>query len=264
MIPGFDVVGKVVCSGESASNFKAGDRVAALIRTGGNARYVSVPASSLVRVPLQVDSAEAAAMVSTYTAAYQAMKLISTEPGSIFSLKGKKVLIIGGMDSTGQALIQMCQKARAEIYATAPERRHSYIKTILGATPLPEQNWLPAVQGEMDVVFDGLCEDGLVSATKALKPKSGQLVCFGYSAVLKQEMGLLGAPLVAHFNKIRSFLATEKSVDIWESFQRDPELFKVKKALISLGVHHGLRTHFFLLACHLAFLRKTWHHCFNC
>jgi NADPH2:quinone reductase len=228
MTPGFDVVGKIVQVGENVTTFKEGDRVAALVQSGGNARYANVLESSLVRVPLTVDAAEAACMVSTYTAAYQSMKLINTD-GAVFSLKGKKVLIIGGMDGVGQALIQMCNKARAEIYATAPPRRHGYIRTMLGATPLPEDSasWLPRVEGQMDIVFDGQCEDGLSAASKAVA-KDGQLVCFGFSSQLVTSgMGVFGAPLSAHFNRMRAGMATEKNVDVWDCFQKDPEQFKV-------------------------------------
>ena len=199
--PGLDIVGTVsVCGSKAAAEgFEEGERVAALVRTGGNARFLSVPACSLVKIPRQLDAAEAAAMVSIYTTAYQTLKRI-TQKGPMFSLLGSKVLIVGGMDAVGQALIQMCNKARAEIYATGPVHRHSYIRNILGVHPLPEnkKEWLPKVKGQMDYVFDGVCEDGLESASEALK-KHGEMVCYGHSAMLRErDMGILGAPLSAH------------------------------------------------------------------
>jgi len=198
--PGFDIVGNVcVCGSQAERSFEEGDRVAALVRTGGNARFLSVPASSLVKLPRQLDCAEAAAMVSIYTTAYQTLKRI-TQKSPMFSLLGSKVLIIGGMDAVGQALIQMCCKARAEIYATGPERKHSYIRNILGVHPLPEnkEDWLPKVKGEMDYVFDGVCEDGLESSSEALKD-GGEIVCYAHTSMLRErEMGILGAPMSAH------------------------------------------------------------------
>jgi NADPH:quinone reductase-like Zn-dependent oxidoreductase len=244
LTPGHDVVGKIVAVGDNVKDFKDGERVAALIRTGGNARYASVPASALVRVPSTVDSAEAACMVSIYTAAYQSMKMV-TSKGPMFSLKGKKVLVIGGMDSVGQALVQMCNKARAEIYATCPERRYGYMRTVLGATPLSEKSseWLLEVQGEMDVVFDGLCEDGLDAATKALN-SDGELVCFGYGSMLNKEMGFFGAPLSSFINKWKSQLTTAKTVDIWDSYQYDPEQYKRHlSSLFQLLKWNKLRPH---------------------
>jgi len=239
-------VGHICAAGSKAFGFKEGDRVAALVRTGGNARYLSVPASSLVKIPRNLESAEAVAMVSIYTTAYQTLKRI-TQKGPLFSLLGKKVLIIGGMDAVGQALIQMCNKARAEIYATCPERHNAYILNILGAAPLPEnkEKWLPMVRGEMDFVFDGLCEDGLNSSHKALK-KKGELVCYGYASMLKQRnMGLFGAPLSAHVNKLWSITQSRtKTVDIWESFQDDPDTYKKNlKSLMQLLKWSKIKPH---------------------
>lgn len=229
MTPGEDVVGRVVQVGTEVKDFEVGDRVAGLIRTGGNARYTSVPASSLVRVPRTIDSAEAACCVSIYTSAYQCMKCVLKAGEAMSWYKGKKVLVVGSMDGVGQALIQMCVKAHAEVYATAPDCRHAFMRNVLGASPLPEssQEWLRVVQGEMDVVFDGLCEDGLAAAKKALR-KDGKLVCFGYSSMLKEEMGYFGVPLSARFNKWRGQLSNAKNIDIWDSFQRDPEMYKVR------------------------------------
>ena len=210
--------------------------MAALVRTGGNARFVSVPMDHLVRVPPTVDAAEAACMVSIYAAAYQSMKLVSTSSlkNSTLGLNGKKVLVIGGMDSVGQALVQMLNKARAQIYATCPKRRHGYMMNVLGAMPLSENisEWLPRVKGKMDVVFDGRCEDGLSAACTALTPK-GKVVCFGYGAMINEPMGVFGAPMSAYLNKWRGH-ARAKNLDIWESLLNDPQQYKVCNASMYL------------------------------
>ena len=85
------------------------------------------------------------------------------------------------------------------------------------------------VRGDMDFVFDGVCEDGLDFSHKALK-KKGELVCYGNTSMLQQrEMGIFGAPMSAHVNKL--WINTQsrtRTVDIWESFQTDPETYKVR------------------------------------
>ncbi|EEC46389.1 predicted protein [Phaeodactylum tricornutum CCAP 1055/1] len=227
--PGMDFVGKVVACGSQVDDFKNGEWVAGLVRTGGNARFISVAQCSLVPVPKMLDSAEAVCMVSTYTAAYQTMRVVA-DRNTVFSMQGKKVLIVGGMHNVGQALIELCTKAKAEIFATAPDRRHSYIRNMLGATPLPESasEWSTIVDGEMDYVLDGVCEDGLVPALQALK-QNGKLACFGHSSILREEMGLFGTPLSARFNRWRGdFVSGGKRIDLWESHQADPELYKIR------------------------------------
>jgi NADPH:quinone reductase-like Zn-dependent oxidoreductase len=74
-------------------------------------------------------------MVSIYAAAYQSVK--AAVSSDVASLRGKKVLVIGGMDGTGQAIIQISRKAHADVYCTAPEHRHGYVQSTMGAIPLP-------------------------------------------------------------------------------------------------------------------------------
>lgn len=226
--PGMDFVGNIVAVGKEVRKFKVADRVAALVRTGGNARYVTVPESDLVQVPRTCDAAEAVCMVSTFMTAYQCLRLVSNDT---FVLNNKRVLITGGLEPVGQALIQLCFRAgAAEIYATAPNRRHRYLRTILGARPLPlDPNlWIGSIKGSMDVVFDGTCHDGLDSVSSALNP-NGVLVSFGMTALLQSETpGILGAPLSAHWAKIKSqFMTNTMSYEIWDSFVTDKDKFKL-------------------------------------
>ena len=254
--PGSDVVGNIVKVGIKVKNFKIGDRVASLVRTGGNARYISVPSSALVEVPRACDSAEAACMVSTFMTAYQSIRLVTKDQ---FTLNGKSILITGGIEPVGQALIQLCLRAGADnIYATGPKNRHRYIKSVLGAIPLPVEpnDWLPAVKGSMDVVFDLICHDGLDSPYASLN-SNGLLVCVGMSALLGKGQqqkndsgskggkgsggsqsslllsssgpGVLGAPISAYWTQFKGqLLSNVQSYEVWEKFKSDREEFKVR------------------------------------
>mmetsp|Transcript_19879 Transcript_19879/g.29487 ORF Transcript_19879/g.29487 Transcript_19879/m.29487 type:complete len:413 (+) Transcript_19879:40-1278(+) len=226
--PGMEFVGKIVSVGREVKEWKEGDRVAALIRIGGNSRYIVVPQTSLIAVPRRLDSAEAACMVATYMTAYQSIKPCI---GESRTLKGKKVLITGGIGTRGQALIQISLRAEASaIYATAPENLHRYVRSVLGAIPLPMEprKWLPFVKGRMDVVLDGVCDDGFHSPKMALS-KNGKLVCIGMASILNNEsMGAFGAPLSAHWNlaKAEYFMSRTTFYDVWSSFNEDPKTFK--------------------------------------
>lgn len=241
--PGMDCIGTISKIGNGVTDFAVGDRVAALVRTGGNARYISVPESSLVRIENSFDSGDAAAMVSIYATAYQCLKAISSKGGPMYSLQDKKVLVLGGMDGVGRALTQMCKKARAEIYFCAPTHRHLYVKNIMGVNPLPETNWLPQVEGQLDYVFDGICVDGSTAAFKALKP-DGELVRYGMSALLQEkEMGFFGPPISAHWNNLCNAMSYRvHSVDVWDLFQRDPESFKDDLKILFQQLKHNKMT----------------------
>lgn len=234
--PGSDVVGTIKEIGSSVpGQWKRGDRVAALIRTGGNARYAVVPSSSLVHVPENLDAADAVCMVSIYMTAYQSLKMTLTpeEKKGAKPLEGKKILVVGGAGPVGQALVNLSLKAgAAEVYATGPKDRHKYMKSVMGAKPLgyePEE-WLPKVKGEMDYVFDGSCQDGYNSSHEALKA-NGKLVTVGMVALLnREEPGLFGAPLSAFMTDAKAalFMSQTQKYELWSSFQNDPETFKVR------------------------------------
>ncbi|KAG7366614.1 oxidoreductase [Nitzschia inconspicua] len=224
--PGMDVVGNIIKCGEHVHTFRVGDRVAALVLFGGNARYVNVLASNLVQVPRSCDAAETACMVSTYMTAYQALRLVT---GEHFSLAGKRILITGGVDAVGQALVQLCQRAGAsEVYATAPMMRHKYVQGVLGAHPLspnPEEWPETIVKGRMHAVFDGTSQAPYHALTN-----DGTLVSLGESALMNQQStpGLLGAPVSAYWARMKgNILPNTKVYDLWDSFMSNKDAFKM-------------------------------------
>lgn len=227
--PGVDVVGNIVTCGRKVRSFYVGDRVASLVRFGGNARYISVPENDLVEVPWSCDASEAACMISTFMTGYQALRMVTNDN---FSLDGKRILITGGIEPVGQALVQLCLRANAgEIYAIAPQFRHRYVKGVLGVNPLPPdpKDWLPVIKGRMDIVFDGTCQDDFSSSYSALR-SSGTLVCLGMSALLSRESpGLFGAPVSAYWARLKGnyLLPNTKFYDMWDSFASEKNAFKV-------------------------------------
>ena len=68
---GYDVVGEIDQLGEGVSDFALGDRVADMTVLGSNAAYRTLRATDLTRVPAGVDAAEAAALILSWTTAYQ-------------------------------------------------------------------------------------------------------------------------------------------------------------------------------------------------
>ena len=75
---GYDVVGEIDQLGDGVSGFQLGDRVADMTVLGSNATYRTLRASDLTRVPVDVDAAEAAALILSWTTAYQ---LLTARPG---------------------------------------------------------------------------------------------------------------------------------------------------------------------------------------
>ena len=228
--PGHDFAGHVVARGNHVTDDRIplGALVVGLVRTGGNGRFISVPVDSIIPVPRKIGPEEAVCMVSIYATALHCLKLGSRRH-LLFSMDDQKVLVIGGMDGVGHALVDWCKRAKAEVYVTAPENRHLYIKTSLGAKPLPEnpEEWPAELQGQMDMVFDGVGHTVSPAVLASLKPDHS-LVCYGKSSLLKQRMGMFGAPLSAHLDRFQTMFSSNiKVVDLWKSYRSDPEAYKV-------------------------------------
>ena len=68
---GCDVVGEIDQLGDGVSGFQLGDRVADLTVLGSNAAYRTLGSDHLTRVPADLDAAEAAALILSWTTAYQ-------------------------------------------------------------------------------------------------------------------------------------------------------------------------------------------------
>ena len=78
LVLGYDVVGEIDQLGDGVSGFQLGDRVADLTVLGSNAAYCTLRVDCLIRVPAGVDAAEAAALILSWTTAYQ---LLHRAPG---------------------------------------------------------------------------------------------------------------------------------------------------------------------------------------
>lgn len=180
--PGVDFVGKVCSIGnddEERYNLKTGDSVAALVRCGGNSRYITVDAKQLVKVPNDLSPPSAACIIETYLAAFQSLHLGEFEQTRYTknSLLDKNILIVGGITMVGQAMIELAFLAGASnVYVSGKPNHHDFFSS-LGATPLPldVDDWLPLIEGCMDLVVDIYCTDELSGTSRALNA-GGRLV----------------------------------------------------------------------------------------
>jgi NADPH:quinone reductase-like Zn-dependent oxidoreductase len=186
-VPGTDIVGTICELGSSSqlqSRFRVGDLVAAVIPSGGNAKYVKCKARELILIPNGVDPVTALCISSTYVPAKQCLE-VSRSEGT--PLTGANVLVIFSSGPTQLATIDLCLLEGANVYAIADARHHQHLQSI-GVTkcfPVNPKEWIPKLQGKMDVVFDSVCVDGYESSAKALAP-GGKLVCSGMSATFTQ------------------------------------------------------------------------------
>src|SRR5689334_22777041 len=87
-VPGYEVVGTIDAVGAGVSGMRPGDRVAAFIEYGGNARHALVRASDAVVLPSGVDDAQAAATVLNYASALGMIDAARLTRGDDFLIHG--------------------------------------------------------------------------------------------------------------------------------------------------------------------------------
>ena len=178
---GYDVVGEIDQLGKGVRGFQLGDRVADMTVLGSNAAFRTLRPDHLVRVPAGVDAAEAAALILSWTTAYQLLYR------SARVRRGQRVLVQGAAGAVGQALLALGRMAGLELWGTA-RREHAALLRELGATPIDYQreDFTRALPGGFDVIFDGIGEDGYRRSFAALK-HGGLLCAYGYTARVQAQ-----------------------------------------------------------------------------
>jgi NADPH2:quinone reductase len=180
-VMGYDLVGEIEQLGAGVSVFQLGDRVADMTVLGSNAAYCTLRADRLTRVPVGLDAAEAAALILSWTTAYQLLHRVARVQ------RGQRVLVQGAAGAVGQALLTLGRMAGLELWGTA-RNEHAALIRELGATPIDYQreDFTRVLPGGFDVVFDGIGEDGYRRSFAALK-RGGLLCAYGYTAGVQAQ-----------------------------------------------------------------------------
>ena len=160
-------------------------RVADLTVLGSNVGYRTLRADRLTRVPAGVDAAEAAALILSWTTAYQLLHRAARVQ------RGQRVLVQGAAGAVGQALLALGALAGLELWGTA-RGAHAGLVRELGATPIDYQreDFTRVLPDGFDIVFDGIGEDAYRRSFAALKP-GGLLCAYGYTAGVQAQRRMI-------------------------------------------------------------------------
>jgi NADPH:quinone reductase-like Zn-dependent oxidoreductase len=148
-VPGADVAGIVVATGEKVTQFKAGDEVIGVSSAGGYAEYALVNESHVAIKPANTSFEEATSLVVN----------IGTAQSVLFNEgkleKGQKVLIQGAAGATGATMVQMAKNAGAYVIATASGQGIALVKS-LGADEVIDYKSqdVTALVKDVDLVAD--------------------------------------------------------------------------------------------------------------
>jgi NADPH:quinone reductase-like Zn-dependent oxidoreductase len=180
LVLGYDVVGEIDQVGEGVRELAIGDRVADLTVIGSNAQYRTLRANRVTRLSRDVDPAEAATLVLSWTTAYQLLHRAARVR------EGQRVLVHGAAGAVGQAQLALGKLAGLEMWGTARTEDLDLVRE-LGATPIDRgrEDFTRAVPGGFDVVFDGIAEEGYRRSWQAVK-QGGLLCAYGFSAAVNR------------------------------------------------------------------------------
>ncbi|MGY4996930.1 medium chain dehydrogenase/reductase family protein [Streptomyces albidocamelliae] len=184
-VPGYDLVGTVLATGEGVDPALAGTRVAALVKVGGWASHVLVDAADTVPVPFGIGAAEAETLVVNGITAWQMLHR------KAHVRAGHTVVVHGANGGVGSVLVQLAQAAGARVIGTASVRHHDALRE-RGVVPVDYRGDDVAARiralapGGVDAVFDHVGGRGIVGSWSLLAP-GGTLVSYGSASTRDDE-----------------------------------------------------------------------------
>jgi putative PIG3 family NAD(P)H quinone oxidoreductase len=199
---GLEASGTVSAVGKGVERWQIGDRVAALLSSGGYADKVAVPAGQLLPVPDNLDLQDAAALP----------EVIATVWSNVFTIAGLQpgelLLAHGGAGGIGTMAIQMAKALGARVAVTVGSDEKAQLVRELGADLVvnyKEQDFVEVVRQETDgagadVVLDVIGAKYL-ARNIAVLARNGRLVVIGLQggSTAELDLGAMLAKRVAVF-----------------------------------------------------------------
>jgi putative PIG3 family NAD(P)H quinone oxidoreductase len=230
-VPGLEISGEVVAAGESASRFRVGSKVCALVPGGGYAEYCTVDESNALPVPAALTMVEAAAIPETFFTVWHNV----FERGGL--QKGESLLVHGGASGIGTTAIQLASKFGAYVIATAGSDEKCAALLKLGADRAINyrtQEFVAAVKEStegkgadviLDMVggpyisrnYDAAALDGRIVQIAFLQ---GARVEADFSKLMMKRLTHTGSTLRARPVEFKAHLAAELEAKVWPYLQK--------------------------------------------
>lgn len=175
IIPGWDIAGTVIETGDKVTSFLAGDDVFGMVNFPGHGRayaeYVAAPEAHLALKPFEITYEEAAGASLAALTAWQILK------EKVKVKAGDKVLIHGAAGGVGHFAVQMAKYLGAVVTGTASAANRDFVLS-LGASMHIDYEDVPfeTVVTGLDFVLDTIGGTYIDRSLKVLR-KGGTLVC---------------------------------------------------------------------------------------
>ena len=191
-IPGLEIAGEVVATGDNVADPKVGDMVCALVAGGGYAEYCAAPAALCLPYPEGMDAIHAAALPETFFTVWTNV----FDRGALRD--GERFLVHGGSSGIGTTAIQLAKAFGSTVYATAGSAEKCQACEALGADAAinyREEDFVERVDkltdgAGVDLILDMVAGDYLPRNLKCLAVE-GRLVQIALQRGPKVEINLL-------------------------------------------------------------------------
>ncbi len=179
--PGYDFVGVVDKLGAGIEKLAVGQRVAALVKTGGYAEYSCWPQDKLTPVGNDLDPTRLICLTLNYITAYT----LITRVGKLNA--GQRVLAHGAGGGMGTAMLDLCRMMSIKAFGTASQGKHELVES-LGGIPIDykSEDFVEVVnrEGGVDMVVDHIGGSHLARSFKCLRPEGTLVSTSSYAAAL--------------------------------------------------------------------------------
>ncbi len=183
--PGFEVAGEVMATGSEIDTWQAGDQCVALMRYGGYAHDIVLPASDLFMYPDSFSPATAAsvpvAFLTAWVCLFEAAKAEAKD----------SVLVLTAAGGVGTAAVQLALQRGLRVIGTAgTDRKRRFVTEELGAEACFDAygSWEHEVRellGDrgLDIALDARGGPATRACRRLLGPL-GRLVFFGFASAV--------------------------------------------------------------------------------
>lgn len=225
LIPGLEVSGEITEVGDSESDKKIGDKVCALIASGGYAEYVAVNGSHCLPVPEGISLTDAAALPETvFTIWFDVFHLGKLQPH-------EKLLIHGGTSGIGTMGLQMAKAWGCKVYTTVgTDKKLDFLnKMNLGTVINYKKEAFEEVfkDEKIDVILDMVGGDYTQKNLEILNEKGRLIYINGMKStdvninlrtIMSKNLILTGSFLKPQSAAVKTQIAKEVKDNIWPLF----------------------------------------------
>jgi NADPH2:quinone reductase len=236
LIPGLEVSGEITEIGGQVNDKKIGDKVCALITSGGYAEYVAVESAHCLPVPEGISLTDAAGIVETvFTVWFNVFHLGKLQ-------HGEKLLIHGGSSGIGTMGLQMAKAWGCKVYSTAgsDEKIDFLNKMNLGTVLNYQKEAFEEVwkDEKIDVILDMVGGDYTQKNLEILNKKGRLVYINGMKStdvnidlriIMSKNLILTGSFLKPQSAEVKTQIAEEVEKNIWPLFhskQIHPIIYK--------------------------------------